>query len=564
MLSARTIGLLLAAALFAAAMAGEAKAEDAAGGCDLCSAAFNGDIGRVELLLEHGADVNAYSPGGVIAPLGWALANDHFDIALLLVRHGANPNAFVPRQGYAIAYAAEHGDLDVVSALIQAKADVNQYANSASALFWLTQASASPPRNVAVIQMLLEAGADPDGVNNMGRTPLDNLCAYAASTPSSDALALIKTLLVHGAKADDPQAMTEALELGGRGDPSLLMLLLAYGARLEAKDSPRAFEAVRDHPELVAGLIDGGAILDQANAQGDTALNLAVKAGDLGLAEQLLYLGADPNREGPLGTPLSLFLGSTSHDPKMLDALLEHGADFGIVYYEPDGKVSAPLSDAEMSKQFSTLSPELISELDVWFAQRYKALSGMYAYFDPPLVNSYIDNTDNPGEVERSLAGPARGGVAPAEYDGWLHAAGQGTDPTGLSGPGRLPGGYLSTITAQAAFFAASRGLLAPPPVPPLAVQHEAAGAGLYARANSPSGALKAAAEYEVAARLAPWVGAYHRNLCVLYRLGGALARAYEHCVVYASGHPADAAQIEQQMGQIVDRLKSTWPADPN
>lgn len=555
MLKALRLAGLAALVLLAALAAAPTAYADGSPACDLCAPAFNGDSGRVQQLLERGADVNAlYS---ATSPLGWALYGDHADIALLLVKHGAHPNALVPRSGAAIAYAAEHGDLALVAALIQAGADMNQNADAAPALFWLTQSSDHSPQNIALIQLLLSAGADPNGMNNMQWTPLDNLSAYAASGPDKQVLPLIKELLIHGAHANDPQAMTEALEFAKlKGDSSLVALLLAYGARVDPKDSAAILGALAGHPELLPGLINAGVLVDAKGAvaakdfngtavQGtDTALNVALRAGDVTLVKQLLALGADANVEGELGRPFSQLVRLNPPDPEMVRAVLEAGADLGIMFYEPTGAVDPPPSDEVMNKElFPGFLPASQALLDRLVRERYIVLSGMTRYFTPDHNIADLEIFAYPGDPHppSALARPTPASIPLSEYESWLAAAPD----------------YLAADNAQAAFFVASKGLTAPPPIPEAAKQHETAGRALYAEAVTPTGALAAAAEYEAAARLAPWVGAYHRNLCVLYDLGGALSRAFHHCEIYESGAPADLTQIKQRSDAIQDRLKS-------
>ena len=55
-------------------------------------AARQGSARSVEALVEHGANVNALSPGDRVSPLLIATVNGQFDIAKYLLAHGADPN----------------------------------------------------------------------------------------------------------------------------------------------------------------------------------------------------------------------------------------------------------------------------------------------------------------------------------------------------------------------------------------------------------------------------------------------------------------------------------------
>lgn len=558
MLNALRSGLLLVASL-ATAPTGGAQAQGAAGGCDLCSPAYRGDIPRVEQLLDQGA--KTAPPAGLIAPLGWALANEHLDVALLLLKRGADPNVAIPGNGgiSPLDIAVEKQDVALVSALIAAGADINDGLQSgpsgsngegiiagATPLYLACSAPLLSAASLKIIDLLLAAGANPRSVAAAGNgTPLEYLLYAAANQP--DAIAVvpqIKALLASGAIADDPAAMESALGFAKiKHDPSLIALLLTYGARVDPKESAALFEAVRGHPELMPGLVDAGAVIDQESGKNDSVLNLALRADDTAAAKEILALGADPNLEGGLGRPFSQLIRVPN--PEMVQAVMGAGADLGALFYEPKGEIgAAPQNDAELNKaMFPAFSADSQGLLDRIVRERYFVLSGMSKYFYPPhniadLEVSFYPQDPHPPPA---LAKPAPGSIPLSEYEGWLLAASD----------------YVAAPNAQAAFFAASKGLAELPSIPDAARQHEAAGRALYAKASTPTGALAAAAEYEAAVRLAPWVGAYHRNLCVLYDLGGALLRAYEHCVIYESGAPADLVQIKQRSDAILDRLKS-------
>src|SRR4029453_19028214 len=55
-------------------------------------AARQGSMASARALLDAGADVNQPSPGDKTTPLLIAIINGHFDLGLLLLDRGANPN----------------------------------------------------------------------------------------------------------------------------------------------------------------------------------------------------------------------------------------------------------------------------------------------------------------------------------------------------------------------------------------------------------------------------------------------------------------------------------------
>jgi ankyrin repeat protein len=104
-----------------------------------------------------------------------------------------------------------------------------------------------------------------------------------------------------------------------------LALLLAAASPALAQ-APVADAAMRRDSAEVRRLVQGGADVKAAQADGATALHWAAYTGDVSLASLLLEAGADvaaANRNG--STPL--WLAASQGDAPMIEALLEGGAD---------------------------------------------------------------------------------------------------------------------------------------------------------------------------------------------------------------------------------------------
>jgi protocatechuate 3,4-dioxygenase beta subunit len=145
----------------------------------LHKAARDGDTNEVELLLTHGADVDAKDNYGN-TPLHLAAANDHKDVAELLLAHGAEVNArdnqgVTPLHKAVIGHAVQVqvrtvyvSSMDMVEFLLTNKADVNVKAdNGFTSLHW---AALYGHKDVA--ELLLAHGAEINARNNAGKTPL--------------------------------------------------------------------------------------------------------------------------------------------------------------------------------------------------------------------------------------------------------------------------------------------------------------------------------------------------------------------------------------------------------
>ena len=124
----------------------------------LATASGHRDI--VELLLEHGANVDVQDNYGTTALMAAANRGNR-DMVELLLEHGANPNKQMIATEYtpsdtALIYAAARGQLDIVKLLLQHGADIdkpNDRGNTALAIAMIH-------KHPDVVKYLLGRGAD--------------------------------------------------------------------------------------------------------------------------------------------------------------------------------------------------------------------------------------------------------------------------------------------------------------------------------------------------------------------------------------------------------------------
>lgn len=117
--------------------------------------------------------------------------------------------------------------------------------------------------NLAIVNKLLEKGADPNKETINGETPL-----YIASQYNNPEV--VEVLLEKG--ADPNKATTD------------------YG------ETPLFIASVFNHSRVVEALLNHGANVDQAINNGSTPLYIASQEGHRELVEALLKKGADPNK----------------------------------------------------------------------------------------------------------------------------------------------------------------------------------------------------------------------------------------------------------------------------
>ncbi len=124
---------------------------------ELLEAALNGDMVKVELLIEKGVDINAKDDSGWTA-LIHAARHGHTEIAEFLIQKGAEVDAKDINGWTALMYAAYNGHTETVELLIEKGADINaKNIYELTALMW-----AAMEGHIKTVKLLLQKGADID------------------------------------------------------------------------------------------------------------------------------------------------------------------------------------------------------------------------------------------------------------------------------------------------------------------------------------------------------------------------------------------------------------------
>ena len=289
------------------------------------------------LLIESGADMNLQTQSGH-TPINLAASNLKPKTLRLLLSRGANPNMANNEGVTPLMYVVNDDHYDLVISLLSAGADPN----SANQLGW-TALHYTANKNAYIeydvkrtlendlaetANLLLDAGAKVDSVNQDGLTPL-SIAAWR-NKPR-----LVSLLLKSGANPNqaDKDGVTPLMYAVHSGNLKNVNLILATGADLSLQDRnglTALHYAVNakpfvDQPKILAALLAAQANLNLVTAQGLTPLALAVMNGADGLIEALLQGGADANLPDIKGwTPLMHAV--SQNNLNLMQLLLSHGA----------------------------------------------------------------------------------------------------------------------------------------------------------------------------------------------------------------------------------------------
>lgn len=323
---------------------------DRSGQAGLVHAARQGHLQVVKVLLANKADVHATDRHGVTS-LTMASAMGHGDIVRLLLSKGADVNAKDKSGSTALMQASAQDKREVARILLEHGADVNvEDRHKMTALRWartpemkrllvkhggvepyneptrLNKRLISACRNGAIerVKNLLAKGADINGKDNKGKTPLMGACFWRKEEA-------VKFLLENGADVNiqDNEGMTALLWVCHRKRPEIVKLLLDAGADANHESTegrtPLAQAAATGDVDTVKLLLDRGADANKANRSGNTALMEATDRGPLSLVEILIKAGADVNSRNKRGRT-ALMEAARSGNSEIVQVLVDNGA----------------------------------------------------------------------------------------------------------------------------------------------------------------------------------------------------------------------------------------------
>jgi ankyrin repeat protein len=377
----------------------------------LLKAIFNNDLGAVQFLIGHGADIESPDLLGN-TPLLVASRVADLDITRFLLERHANLEHLNNGQMTALMFAAKQGNYPALEIFISAKAAagpqaLQQYVNLQDAVGKTALMYAAANGDSRSLKMLINAQAGLDHRDVLEQ----NVLVYAASGAREEAIKLLlEAKAIEGEPAlkdfvnsKNGEGATALMIAAGKGHPGIVRLLvnthadpdatddegitaLSYAAMgnvetvralLEAKEAEGAdtlalyvnhrnhynetalmTAAIKGTPDIVAALIEAHADVDAQDDNHLTALSHAARRGRTDNIETLIQAGADidePDRKKE--TPLIKAIKG-GHDEAARFLILA-----GAVTHLMDGSNRMALTHAARSGS-DTLVRELIASFE--------------------------------------------------------------------------------------------------------------------------------------------------------------------------------------------------------
>jgi ankyrin repeat protein len=258
---------------------------------DLTAAAAAGDGARVRTLLAQGADPNTKGLDGT-APLAWTVWRQDEATAKALIEAGARVDEATRLGLRPLHLAIQNEDIGAVRLLLDAGADANSADPAGESCLMM----AARLGRLDIIEALLARGARvADRDPGYGQTAL----MVAARHGHAPVVAL---LLAKGAEVDvrtragkTPAFRTPASNAGSKGAGIVRGGWPERGERdpVPGAKSALLYAAREGHVDVLAQLLDAGAAIELADADGVTPLLMAVLNGQFAAARVLLERGAN-------------------------------------------------------------------------------------------------------------------------------------------------------------------------------------------------------------------------------------------------------------------------------
>ncbi|MGV3524873.1 MAG: ankyrin repeat domain-containing protein [Candidatus Sericytochromatia bacterium] len=284
------------------------KAKTPEGEGYLLAALHSGDLAMLRFVFSQGfapTDLSAAQYQEVVSHAAYA---GHTELLTYLLAQGVSPDLGDTEGMTPLLWAARMGRPQAVKLLLAAGVDPNGFGGQDA--LTLSEGSdnlenpqtggytplmeAAVSGHPDIVEILLAAGADPLLKGTYGDTALSLAC-HDSSTPDAVALQIVQQLLAQGAQPDpvNDAGKSPLMYAAKDGHLEIVKLLAAKGASLHRRDAEGktvlSHALSRNNPSVVSFLLDGGARVAELLPEHQLALlQLFADQGDLTRVQDLL------------------------------------------------------------------------------------------------------------------------------------------------------------------------------------------------------------------------------------------------------------------------------------
>ncbi len=290
------------------------------------------DVEGVRRLLDDGVDPSARDDAGVPIlerSFEGAVRAENFQVVRLLIDGGANVNALNQAGSHILRWAIALRSTALVQILLDAGADPGWETGE----FRSTMTDAVREGNIEMVELFLKYVPDGELRGNVAYELLPHPIRQGH-------LDLVQALLDAGADLNSRSARGNPpllSALTGTASPETLQFLLDAGAEPNVsgrEGRPIFFQVLTDDRfEKLLVLLEAGADPNACDLEGNTALHLAADRGDGRLVDILLSAGADPNARSAAGDPV-LGAAIIGRNPSIVKKLVDSGANVNAINSE--------------------------------------------------------------------------------------------------------------------------------------------------------------------------------------------------------------------------------------
>ena len=318
----------------------------------------------IRLLIEHGADMNAFTrrvewpemkkdpaqvmskyPAGGLTPLMEAARQNSYEAAEALLQAGANPNLRDPNKLSAMVIAITNIHWDLANLLLDHGADPNDGSLEEAVEVRnaeILRPGIRRPDSIGVMDMinaLLAHGAKPDSTLP---GPIPDKKALGGGSP----VAVDATPLFRAAKAVDLVVMRLLLDKGAdaahvlKDGSTPLMAAAGIGPKIFMADEEKREPTDDERLQAVELCLNHGAdmnAVETADAGGSTALHIAAAKGSDRIVQLLLEHGAKTDIKDKQGRTALDVANGVTHGPAMGPPPVAHETTVALIrkYMKP-------------------------------------------------------------------------------------------------------------------------------------------------------------------------------------------------------------------------------------